>query len=92
MVSSWLARVIGREAGRMATVDQELGVRSQNRTTRFQQRHDVVFDLEDLAFGATAKGGRIEDDAVVAIAASGLAVDKFDGVIDKPANGPPVQV
>jgi hypothetical protein len=53
----------------------------------FEQLGELAFDFPDVAVGAAAEGGRIEQDAVVAGAALDFAADVFDGVLDDPADG-----
>ena len=53
----------------------------------FEQFGKLAFHFPDVAVGAAAERGRIEQDAVVAGAALHFAADVFDGVFDDPADG-----
>ncbi len=52
-----------------------------------QQARQVVFDLENLAFGAAPVAGRVEDHEIIPAVAAVLAFEEFAHVIDDPADG-----
>ncbi len=78
-----------REAAHAHRIDgeeQEPAVGVEQAAAISDQRRQPVLEPPDLAFGATAELGRVEDDPVVTLAAAHLARGELGGVVDEPAD------
>ena len=56
-------------------------------SAQLDQIIDGVLQLPDLAAGASAVGWRVHDNAVVAVAAANLTLDKLFAIVHNPADG-----
>src|SRR5688572_7973079 len=74
------------KAGCVTAVEDEEGIIGEQRAALFEQRQEIVFDLEDFALWPTTKGGWIEDNALIATGAARFALDKLERIIDQPAD------
>lgn len=66
---------------------QEEGRGGKDGATGGQEVGERGVDFPNFTFGAAAEFGWVEDDAIVKRAASGFALDEFEGVIDDPTDG-----
>jgi len=53
----------------------------------FEQTGYELVEFPDLTLGTTAKFGRVEDNALIFRAAANFTLDKFEGIVNDPANG-----
>ena len=74
------------KAGGVAVDEHEQRILRQHLFTGFDQAEQLVFQLPDLAAGASAVGGGIHDNSVISVAATNLALNKLCAIIHYPAN------
>ena len=72
----------GRDAAVRVHDDEAAGCHEGSHDVNELEKLVLEFSL--LALGAQSPGGRIEDDAVVGVAAFGLATGELEGVLDHP--------
>lgn len=66
--------------------------RGEELTALPQQTGQSFFNFPQLALGAASKAWRIEDKAIVQMAAANFACDKCRRVVNQPADGPVIKL
>lgn len=71
----------------MATEQDKQGLVRKQFSAKGKGVGQVFFNFINFAMGTPAKRGRVENDAVVAVAPADFAFEEFDHIVHDPANG-----